>query len=243
MSNRYSLLPYIYTLMYNAHSTGATVMRALAWEFPNDPTLIAADRQFLLGPSIMVIPILTPLARNVSGVFPGIRNGEKWYNWHTHTSVQAQAGENKTLNGALGHIPVFIRGGAVLPLQGPAYTTTESRQNDWAVLLALGSNHTATGSLYLDDGESLVQDATRHVSFSAVAGSLTVTTTGAYVQTQPLANVTVLGMMTAPSVVSFNAGALSSWTYDRSKNALYVVALQNVTVGGVWMANWTLSWS
>ena len=57
MAIRYSILPYMYTLFYQAHTTGSTVMRALSWEFPNDPSLADADRQFMLGPSIMVIPV------------------------------------------------------------------------------------------------------------------------------------------------------------------------------------------
>jgi len=39
MNIRYSLLPYTYTLFYKANSAGETVLRALAWEFPNDPSL------------------------------------------------------------------------------------------------------------------------------------------------------------------------------------------------------------
>ena len=54
MAIRYSLLPYMDTLFYQAHTTGSTVMRALSWEFTTDPTLAAVDNQFLLGPSIMV---------------------------------------------------------------------------------------------------------------------------------------------------------------------------------------------
>lgn len=43
MNIRYSILPYMYTLFYLAHNTGSTVMRALAWEFPHDPSLAAAE--------------------------------------------------------------------------------------------------------------------------------------------------------------------------------------------------------
>ena len=52
MNIRYQLLPYMYTLFYLSHNTGSTVLRALAWEFPQDPSLAAADRQFFLGPAI-----------------------------------------------------------------------------------------------------------------------------------------------------------------------------------------------
>lgn len=40
MQIRYALLPYMYTLFYEAHTTGSTVMRALAWEFPNEPQYV-----------------------------------------------------------------------------------------------------------------------------------------------------------------------------------------------------------
>lgn len=53
MQIRYSLLPYMYTLFHQAHTTGSTVMRALAWEFPNEPNLASAETQFLLGPSLV----------------------------------------------------------------------------------------------------------------------------------------------------------------------------------------------
>lgn len=57
---RYSMLTYMYTLFYYAHNKGETVMRALAWEFPNDETLRETYNQFLLGPSILVTPVLFP---------------------------------------------------------------------------------------------------------------------------------------------------------------------------------------
>lgn len=46
-------------------------MRALAWEFPNEPYLASADRHFMLGDSLLIIPVLEPNAEAVSGVFPG----------------------------------------------------------------------------------------------------------------------------------------------------------------------------
>jgi alpha-glucosidase len=72
---RYTLLPYIYTTFYLAHSTGSTVMRALAWEFPNEPLLASADRQFLLGDSLLITPVLAQGATSVDGVFPGVGSG------------------------------------------------------------------------------------------------------------------------------------------------------------------------
>ena len=81
MNIRYSLLPYIYTLFHSAHTTGSTVHRALAWEFPNEPMLASADRQFMLGPSLLITPVLEPLAATVNGVFPGSSMETIWYDW------------------------------------------------------------------------------------------------------------------------------------------------------------------
>jgi alpha-glucosidase len=160
MHIRFQLLPYIYTLMYQAHTTGSTVMRALAWEFPNDPSLASADRQFLLGPSIMVTPVLVQGATTVNCVFPGAGKGTIWYDWYTGAAVEATAGQNMTINAPLGHIPVYVRGGSALPLQEPALTTAQARKSPWSILAALDSDGKATGSLYVDDGESLVPKAT-----------------------------------------------------------------------------------
>jgi alpha-glucosidase len=157
---RYALLPYIYTTFYLAHTTGSTVLRALAWEFPDDPTLASADRQFLLGSSLMITPVLTQGAVTVDGVFPGVGNGDIWYDWYNQSAVNAGPGENITIEAPLGHIPVYVRGGSVLPMQEPALTTAASRRNPWGLLVALGSEGGASGMLYIDDGGSLQPNAT-----------------------------------------------------------------------------------
>jgi alpha-glucosidase len=164
---RYLLLPYIYTTFYLAHTTGSTVMRALAWEFPNDPSLADADRQFLLGGSLLITPVLTQGATTVDGIFPGVGSGgEIWYDWYNQSAVTASAGQNITIDAPLGHIPVYIRGGAVLPTQQPGLTTEASRKNPWGLIAALDASGAARGELYVDDGESLKPQSALFVDVS-----------------------------------------------------------------------------
>lgn len=244
MAIRYSLLPYMYTLFHQAHSTGSTVMRALAWEFPDDPSLAAADRQFLLGPSIMITPVLTQGVSTVNGVFPGAGKGELWYDWYTQIVVDAKAGENKTISAPLGHIPIYIRGGSVLPQQEPGYTTYESRQNPWGLLVALSAQGSATGSLYVDDGESISPNATLSVKFAASNGTLSATVSGDWKDTNPLANITVLGLSSTPGTVSLNGSPLSNGVnFNSTAGVLTVSDLAGVTSSGAWAGNWTLKWS
>jgi alpha-glucosidase (family GH31 glycosyl hydrolase) len=45
---RYYLLPFYYTLFYQAHKFGATVVRPFFFEFPEDNNTPLYDRQFLV---------------------------------------------------------------------------------------------------------------------------------------------------------------------------------------------------
>ena len=163
MNIRYSLLPYTYTLFYKANAYGETVLRALAWEFPDDESLKAIETQFMSGPSILVTPVLAPLATSVQGVFPGIAQGTIWYDWYTLEKVDAAPGENKTLQAPLVHQPIHVGGGSIIPIQQAGNTTSTSRKSPWSLLIALDKDGAAEGSLYLDDGVSLVQEATKNV--------------------------------------------------------------------------------
>jgi alpha-glucosidase len=247
MHIRYSLLPYIYTLFYYAHTQAHTVMRALAWEFPNDPSLASADRQFLLGPALMVTPVLNQGNTSVEGVFPGIGQGTRWYDWYNGTEItNVTAGANVTIDAPLGHIPLFVRGGYVLPKQAPGYTTTDSRKGAWSLLVALSQNGTAHGDLYLDDGYSVTPNATTIVKFSVSGGTLSTQVSGNFTDSNSLANVTVWGLSSQPSGVKFNGNDLPSGNviWNSTTLGLKVVGLSNVTsVSSAWSGNWTLSWT
>ena len=243
-------------------------MRALAWEFPNDPSLAAADRQFFLGPAILVTPVLAQGYTNVSGVFPGAGKGEVYYDWYNLSAVNAGPGENVTIEAPLGHIPVFIRGNNVIPTQEPALVTRDARKNPWGVIAALSLAGAASGELYIDDGESLVQNSTLLVEvsrrdsfepplskgawilmslvqqFIATNGALYASARGTYQDTNPLANVTILGVQQSVTNVTLNGNALpgASFNYDETSKALVITGLNNATSAGAWSSDWVLRW-
>ncbi|KAF4151834.1 hypothetical protein CNMCM6069_003008 [Aspergillus lentulus] len=244
MKIRYSILPYMYTLMYQAHATGSTVMRALAWEFPDDPSLAAVETQFLLGPALMVIPVLVPQATAVQGVFPGLVHGEKWYDWYTQREVDyAQPGKNTTIPAPLGHIPVFVRGGHVIPMQEPALTTREARNTPWSLLVALDDKGDAAGQLYLDDGESISPEETLTVNLVASSGTkLVASVTGCWKERNYMDRVTVLGVKKAPSQIRFNGEKVKSAEYNATSQVLSIHGLEKMTRKGAWEKGWVLAW-
>ncbi|KAK5054397.1 hypothetical protein LTR84_001287 [Exophiala bonariae] len=246
MDVRFQLLPYLYTLFYNAHTNGETVMRALAWEFPHDPSLAAADRQFFLGPSILVTPVLTQGATSVDGVFPGLFEGmEVYYDWYNKSAIAAPATKNTTIDAPLGHIPVYIRGGAILATQGMALTTRDARQGAWSVIVAPDVDGQAVGNLYLDDGESVAPNATKSVTLTSFgSGLLSVTVDGAYDGLDlPLANVTFLGVREKPAdlAVKINGVVVGESVFDEKSGTLSVTGLEGALGGKVWGGSWNLS--
>ena len=112
MQIRYSLLPYWYTLFWKASTSGDAVIRPLFYEFPDDTTLADADHQFMVGDGLLVTPVLAQGYTNVSGAFPGT---EVWYDWYTYEPRQPSG--NVTIPAPLGHIPLHIRAGSILPMQ------------------------------------------------------------------------------------------------------------------------------
>ena len=164
-----------------------------------------------------------------------------WYSQSAMTNISA--GDNVTLQAPLGVIPVFVRGGSVLPMQEPGLTTFACRQNPWGLLVALDGSGAANGTLYVDDGESVMPNATLNVVFTAMNGSLSSSSTGSYSASQPLANVTVLGVASEPMNVTLNDQSVSNFTYNSTSMALFVTDLANSTDQGAWAQNWTMTWS
>ena len=56
-----------YSLFANASLYGTPPVRALFFEFPDEPELFAVDQQFLVGSDILVTPVLTPNVSTVEG--------------------------------------------------------------------------------------------------------------------------------------------------------------------------------
>lgn len=77
-----------------------------------------------------------------------------WYDYYTLNSFFS-IGKHYTLPAPIDRIPLLVRGGSILPAQKPGVTTTESRKNDFELLVALDETGNAKGELYWDDGDSL----------------------------------------------------------------------------------------
>ncbi|KAF5907892.1 maltase-glucoamylase, intestinal-like, partial [Clarias magur] len=147
---RYTLLPYLYTLMFEAHTVGTTVVRPMLHEFVNDKVTWDIYRQFLWGPALLISPALDKGETEVNGYIPNAR----WYDYHTAKLVNVR-GKFLTMPTPLSHINLHIRGGFILPWQKPENNTKYSRKNPLGLIAALDDDGIAKGSLFWDDGEGV----------------------------------------------------------------------------------------
>ncbi|GJE89250.1 glycoside hydrolase family 31 protein [Phanerochaete sordida] len=220
---RYALLPYWYTLFANASRHGTPPLRALWYEFPDEPALFGVDAQFLVGRDLLVTPVLAPNVSTVDGIFPG--NGRTiWRDWHTHAVLNTSSSGPTTLAAPLGHVPVHVRSGAAILLHArPGYTIAATRRSPYTLLVALTADGRADGSAYLDDGVSAPPTACRDVRFTAGRGRVVIASEGAYVVGPKVESVTVLGAA-RPTRVSVG-GRSVEWRYEEGLQRLVVSGL------------------
>ncbi|KAG9308425.1 glycoside hydrolase family 31 protein [Chiua virens] len=221
---RYSMLPYWYTLFANASTNGLPPVRALFYEFPDEPELFKVDRQWLIGRDILVTPALTPGVTTVDGIFPS-RGTVIWRDWWTHAVVDAVPGANTTLSAPISHINVHIRDSSILLLhKEPAYTIYETRQGPYSLLVSLNKQGTALGNAYIDDGESYPPGANRTLNFFASSGELEIQSKGEYTIVQKLETISILGVQ-LPTTVTLNSEEVGEWTYNAANEELVVEGL------------------
>ncbi|CAF3947875.1 unnamed protein product, partial [Rotaria sp. Silwood2] len=119
---RYTLLPYYYTLFYKAHTQGSTVIRPLFHEYPTDKNTLDIFLQFLVGQHIMLAPVTDDGSRRVQAYIPS----SDWYDYYTGVRMSSEK-QFIILDAPLNMIPIFLRGGAIIPTQEPANNTKYSR--------------------------------------------------------------------------------------------------------------------
>jgi len=147
--SRYALLPYFYTLFHTNYVSGVPVLRPMWSEFPEDERTFAEESQFMVGPGLLVRPIVKPGQNSGEVYLPG---PESWYdvfNWEKY------APGSHVIQTGLERIPVFQRSGTIIPKKERARRSSTQMANDpYTLVIVLDSKGKANGDLYVDDGVS-----------------------------------------------------------------------------------------
>ncbi|GAA5805264.1 hypothetical protein HPULCUR_010778 [Helicostylum pulchrum] len=190
---RYALLPYFYTLFEESNRLGTGVWRPLVFEYPQYASVFAYnDEQIMLGSDILISPVLVDLAVTVEAQFPpGI-----WYDWYTHDVLRTNSSVEEnfivTLDAPLTHVPVHIRGGAVIVTKVPELLVDKTYATPYNIIVALDENRQAFGRLYIDDGYSIQPVNKSSINFIFTGNTLTVNGQFNYRNTECIGNITIL---------------------------------------------------
>jgi alpha-glucosidase (family GH31 glycosyl hydrolase) len=227
VETRYTLNPYLYTLFHRVHISGGTVVRSMAHEFPMDPSCRALDEQFLWSSHLLIAPVIYQ-GHTTKDVY--LPTSDRWFDYYTGKEITTLG--LLTVQAPRNYLPLYLRGGAIIPHQPSAMNTVLSRKNFFYLYVALDNQQRAQGDLYWDDGESIDTYETSHYNyfiFNYDAQRLTIEPwTYKYPEmNNKLDEVLIYGMTKQPTKIVWNGQDLASskWTYDTNTNVLTMTKL------------------
>lgn len=145
---RYRLMPYLYSLFYEAAQTGIPIVRSLAIDYTFDEEVYnrSWSNQFMFGSSILVAAINS--WQPIQKVY--LPEG----NWYALFNDKFHAGKNTLLTETPAEvIPVFVKAGAIFPALAQAGANVSDQSNILCLHVYAGSGeHHFT--LYDDDGNT-----------------------------------------------------------------------------------------
>jgi alpha-glucosidase len=144
---RYQLMPYIYSLFYEASQIGLPIQRSLAINYTHEPKVYDGQyqHQYLFGPSILVAPVESN--KELMKVF--LPEGE-WY--YLFDGKKYNGNQEIFLECPIHKLPVFIKAGAVIPMQPSVMSTAEKK--DEFILHIYKGNTSNEFDYFTDDGET-----------------------------------------------------------------------------------------
>ena len=122
---RTQLLPYLEAASQEYQRTAMPIVRHLALAHPDDPRAVRLQDQFLLGPDLLVAPVLEPGARSRRLYLPRGEWIDLWRNarfdedagdLRLRRAEVVGGGQDVTVPAPLEELPMFVRAGSVLPL-------------------------------------------------------------------------------------------------------------------------------
>ncbi|MDP2317057.1 MAG: glycoside hydrolase family 31 protein [Pseudomonadota bacterium] len=230
---RSSLLPYFYSLAWTASQSGVPPLTPLVWEWPGDDAVANLGDEALLGPWLLVAPILTEGASSREVYLPEGR----WFAFET--GVIYDGPTTVTLTALpLAALPLFVREGAIVP-RGPVMAWGDAAPLDPLTLEVWPAAEASTFTVYEDAGDGFAYEdgayaaTTWTLEGTATGATLSSEREGTYVPPDRTVRVRVRRVDVAPTAVTLDGTALTEadgalptgtgWWWDAADLSLWVV--------------------
>lgn len=216
---RYRFLPYLYSLFYQHERTGQPVMRPLWYEFPADRLTYLVSDAYMVGSDILVAPVVKEGMRHRDVYLPA---GAAWINWWT--GERLEGGKQHRISAPLDTLPLFIRVGAVVPVQSVIQHTGEMPDAPITLVVAAGIAPGATESAIIHqdagDGYGYRRSDWRHVKIEHALGSIKISRVGDF-RGQPIRHLEAIGITADPREVRVD-GRKAEHRFDKSSRRVRV---------------------
>jgi alpha-glucosidase len=149
---RYALQPYLYTEARKTYETGVAFLHPLYYEWPGEEQAYQSKGEYIFGDQMLAAPVTAP-ADKASGLATEkvwLPPGE-WIEWPTCKHLRGSATVERSFS--IEQIPVYLRPGAIVPMQPPMLYTGEKPVDPLIVdIWPLVPGTTSTYSVYEDSG-------------------------------------------------------------------------------------------
>ena len=224
-AQRYRMIPYLYSLMWDAHKNGIPAMRPLFLEFPEDRnTYSDKNLTFMFGPAVLVANVLEPGEEMRQIYLPA---GSKWYDLEDDLR-EYEGGQTIWLPVDESSIPMFLRDSAVYITIEDIHRIVFDEIRTLDILISAG--HDVSFTYYDDDGhtknfENGVRAETKIDVFSGERVEIRFDKTGSWQETWDHANLRVINKQKGAYWVEVDGrrikGFLTMEDYDEAEEGWY----------------------
>jgi alpha-glucosidase len=151
---RYAMQPYIYTEARRTYDTGVAFLHPLYYDWPEEDAAYNNKGEYVFGSQMIVAPVTKPvdpstqLAQESVWIPPG-----EWIERATGKHFTGPTQENR--NFSIDQIPVYVRAGAIVPLQPPVQYTDQKPIDPLILkIFPLADGQASTYRLYSDASKS-----------------------------------------------------------------------------------------
>jgi alpha-glucosidase len=152
---RYALEPYTYTEARRTYDTGVAFFRPLYYDWPEEAAAYESKGEYLFGDQMLAAPVTAP-SDKVTGLAAEkvwLPKGE-WIEWPTGKHLAGPASVERSFS--IDQTPVYLRAGAIVPMQPPMRYTGEKPVDPLIVnVWPLTPGSSSSYKVYEDSGVSV----------------------------------------------------------------------------------------
>lgn len=241
---RYALLPFWYTMFYEHERFGSPVMRPMLAEYPLDTEAFNIDNQYMLSDKLLVRPVMEKSVTAVVVHFPtldGDKKGDVWYDFDNYNKISV-VGEKKSINVDMNTVPVYQKGGSIIPKKQTAKKSSVLMIDDpISLFVAIDAEGKAQGTLFIDDEESYEYRHGKYLYLQFEFHNNTMTSksidsTSNYLTKSQLHEIIIAGVEKVPTsaIIKLSNGQSNQLEISSTSGSFFIIKVSNVSLNDEW---------